>query len=465
MSPSTRDNWDGFSDDLLSTQRRNLRTERAQARLGDDIKKNIFQYIKNPTRVGIWRLQATWQPTGGISKPILDQIDPKIQRNEVANIKYENKVFRVRLKDREASIESTIKNKITFVIQLFKMLSLGDSSSDFLSGLSLENQILYSLMDVEAIKPAFSEAIDCFKEKIDIDDIDIKVQIDNFNKIKRGSFFLATSLKNSLLFKCFALFPEPLEDLRDFLLLAGKIKNPQIRHIFSPEEEVFEPYFPFVRLAHSGIDQDNRLQSLYQRAFEEYESQRYEICIAALGLIAEDYLTQVYETLFRDVAPKGKTLGQLYDSLHTEIKILYKKEPPQLSDLSVVYNEINDILKRIGGNHDDDLRQVLTLVRSLVNTIKNDRNYVSYHFKELQNREFQVSVFPKEIRSHINEIIRNRNAAAHKTRVPLGNYEALRTMYALVAFVMWWRDEVSAIDWRTGKLNIIDSFVKKSEPD
>ena len=90
--------------------------------------------------------------------------------------------------------------------------------------------------------------------------------------------------------------------------------------VFSPEEEVFEPYFPIVKLAYEAIDQDGRLRSHYVRAFEEYESNRYESCVNVLGLIAEDYLTQAYETLFRDVAPKGKTLGQLYDALHSEKK-------------------------------------------------------------------------------------------------------------------------------------------------
>ena len=52
---------------------------------------------------------------------------------------------------------------------------------------------------------------------------------------------------------------------------------------------------------------------------------------------------------------------------------------------------------------------------------------VNVSLKELhaRDRNAQLSVFPSYIRANMHELIRNRNAAAHKTRVPLGNYEAL----------------------------------------
>jgi hypothetical protein len=289
------------------------------------------------------------------------------------------------------------------------------------------------------------------------------IKQNKFSNIKHGQFLLGAPIEESDTLKCFSLSPEPLEDLQKFLGLVTKVSRPQLRLLFSPEEEVFEPYFPFVQLVYEGVDQDVRLRSQYERAFEEYQNRRFESCINALGLIAEDYLNQVYETLLRDVAPKGKKLGHLYDTLHSEIRSFYKKEPPQPADLNALYAEITDAFKVAGENNTEDVKRLLTMIRSMVGALKTERICNTHSLKDLQHKDNQISVFPLLIRNNLNELIRYRNAAAHKTRVPLGNYEALRTMYSLFAFVMWWLEELSLVNWRLERTDIIDAFIKKSE--
>jgi hypothetical protein len=69
---------------------------------------------------------------------------------------------------------------------------------------------------------------------------------------------------------------------------------------------------------------------------------------------------------------------------------------------------------------------------------------------------------PMRIRDNLNEVIRNRNAASHKTRVPLGNFEALRTLFCLTSFLIWWRHEKSTIDWSQDKLAALQSAIDRN---
>jgi hypothetical protein len=153
----------------------------------------------------------------------------------------------------------------------------------------------------------------------------------------------------------------------------------------------------------------------------------------------------------------------MYDTLHSEIRSLYKKDVPQPADFGAFYPEIANALSSAGENTTEDVKRMLIILRSLIGALKTERTCNTHALKDLQQRGSNIEIFPLIIRNNLNELIRYRNAAAHKTRVPLGNYEALRTMYSLVAFVMWWLEELSTINWRWEKSKIIDVFVKNAE--
>jgi len=436
---------------------------RRQKELEPSVYNSICEYLKNPTRVGIWRFQATWLPTGGISKAILDEIEPRIERDDEIEFQYGKQSVRIQLKARQAEIYLRVKNRISFIFELFKyMRRLENQSHDIGDVVSPDYNYIYEALDLDRLRQEFQNAYAYFVDKIDTPSLDTTVKKHELTRIKDGDFLLASAVDDGLI-RCFAISPDVIENLQTFLHLAGKTAGSQLRMIFSPEEEVFEPYFPFVRLTYKAFDPDGRLRSLYDRAFEEYEHGRFESCINALGLIAEDYLTQIYETLFRDVAPKGSTLGQLYDTLNSEVKALYKKVPPQSANLDEIYKEITVAMTNAGTDLTEDVKRLLGLVRTLVNAIRAERVCAQSSIKELQNRDknTNISIIPSYLRAIINELIRNRNAAAHKTRIPLGNYEALRTMYSLVALVMWWQGELALINWRSDKDTIIGALVAK----
>lgn len=444
-----------------------LRTTRLAEHRGTVLEPEVYNaicsYLQHPTRTGIWRLQGTWLPSEGLSKTILAELAPQIEGDEAIELQYGKQKINVRLKQKKEEIYDRVTNKISFILELFKYMRVVETQSHQLEDIaSPDYTYIYEALDLDRLRTTFKEAYDYFVTHIDTTSLDTSVKTHRLTRIKGGGFLLAGGVEKGTC-KCFAISPDVLEHLQQFLTLVGKIDSPQLRLIFSPEEEVFEPYFPFVKLTYRRFDPDSRLRGLYERAFNEYETQRYESCINAVGVIAEDYLTQIYETLLRDVAPKGLTLGQVYDALNNDVRALYKKQPPPPANLDDIYKELTGAMKEAGADPAGDVSRLLALVRTVVNALKAERTCTAAAIKELQLREkpSQLCVFPRYLRANITELIRNRNAAAHKTRIPLGNYEALRTMYSLVSVVMWWQAELALINWRADKEAIIDNLVKK----
>ncbi|WP_437567871.1 hypothetical protein [Sorangium sp. So ce542] len=423
---------------------------------------SIREYIKNPTRSGIWRLSANWERSGGVSSIVWEQLSAKVASNHPIAVQFKGQEIRLQPSSINTdNIKDVIENKITFLFELFKHLQPEDKDDIFAhSTLNYETQLILAAIDTDKIRTEFSKADEFYRQNIHSYGFSTSVRR-NRPTIIRDSFFLLAeppSFDGRLRF--LALSSQPLERLKTFLVLTGKISEPSLRKVFSPEEEVFEPYFNLVQASHSAISSDARLSPHFARAFTEYAAERYESSIGALGVIAEDYLTQVYETLLRDAPPRGKTLGQLYDCLHSEVRNLFRKAPPKSADLNELYGKVNEALKASASGSAEMTTIALVLIRDVINAIKLERASTQDAIRQMRDHDAQVTVFPPLIRANLNDLIRYRNAAAHKTRVPLGNYEALRALYSLVSFAMWWQESIEGIDWHASRDDIIAKFVK-----
>jgi hypothetical protein len=182
------------------------------------------------------------------------------------------------------------------------------------------------------------------------------------------------------------------------------------------------------------------------------------------SVIAEDYLTQVYETYLREPCPKGHTLGQIYDLLHYEIRDLTAPSREELKTLDPLYEEIQQIQQ----NKLTDPNQVIydrlsKLMRELITTIRADRRYFNQRIDDLHNRNQRGSIFRSQLRENLTELIRYRNAASHKTRIPLGNYEAVRSLYCLTSFLIWWRRTRDSTNWSNDRVLILKDALAYAE--
>lgn len=423
---------------------------------------SIREYIKNPTRTGIWHLSAQWERSSGISSAVWEQFLARTTSGEPIPLQFKGQQIRYRVSPTETNnIKDAIENKLTFLLELFKHLHPADNTTPISeNSTGFSTQLVLASIDTDRIRANFAEANDFYRQNIHNNNLNTNIRLGRPIKIQKSFFLLAEPTGSGGRIRCLALSSQPLERLKTFLALTGKISKPILRRVFSPEEEVFEPYFDLIRISHSTLSSDARLSPHFERAFAEYSAERYESSIGALGVIAEDYLTQVYETLLRDVPPRGKTLGQPYDSLHSEIRALFRKAPPKPADLNGLYERVNAALAMSTSGNNEMTTVTLGLIRDVISAIKSERASTQDTIRQMRDHDAQITIFPPIVRNNLNDLIRYRNAAAHKTRVPLGNYEALRALYSLVSFVMWWQEAIDGIDWHASRDDIISKFIK-----
>ena len=235
-----------------------------------------------------------------------------------------------------------------------------------------------------------------------------------------------------------------------------------ITPIFSPEEKVFTPYFSLLGETYSHFIDYENISRLFKKSIEEYRNGNYTYCVSTIGLIAEDYLTQIYETFFREICPKGLTLGQIYDSIHTNIqkKFIIKTVPnPEINPL---YDNINKLIDKDSDGDVNISIEILKISRDVLNYIREDKTHTMSTIESLEKKGVTYSVFPKYLKENINELIRYRNATSHKSRIPIGNYEALRTVYCCITLLMWWINEKNSMNWKDTQDIILQNSIERN---
>jgi len=230
------------------------------------------------------------------------------------------------------------------------------------------------------------------------------------------------------------------------------VENSKIERIFSPEEKLFSPYFEFLSGVFSYVILDERIEK-FSQALDYYRASDFTHSISTLGLMAEDYLTRIYVTLLREQCAPGMTLGQLNHTLHKRIVDIL--QPPKGALRSV-----DDIFAEIGKLEDcDTSSSYKAIYRNLLSLIVDDRAFFGKRIDELKKDSPKISPFPPRIRDNITELLEFRNAASHNTRVPLGEFEAVRTLYCLVSVVNWWQEFLENTDWTNDRNKILSDAV------
>jgi len=260
-----------------------------------------------------------------------------------------------------------------------------------------------------------------------------------------GKILLASAEKKSI------------EGLHAFYEASGVIQNSSIERIFSPEERLFYPYFDFLSGVFSYVIQDERAQN-FSQALDYYRAEDFTHCISTLGLVAEDYLTRIYVTLLREQCLPGMTLGQLNEAIHKRIIEILQPAKDVLLNLDELYSRVNGL-----ADNGAEVKDQKSIYRGLLNVIKEDRIFFNKRIDELTKNSPRISPFPCRVRDNIFELLRFRNAASHNTRVPLGEFEAVRTLYCLVSLVSWWQQCIVDTDWEKGREQIIAQVVENGK--
>jgi hypothetical protein len=161
------------------------------------------------------------------------------------------------------------------------------------------------------------------------------------------------------------------------------------------------------------------------------------------------------------VCQKGLTLGQIYDHIHSQISKRYGKKEESLSELKPIFDEIAKELKGVAANpRPRREKEMLSLLRKSLKVIQDDRSYFTKKVELFKDTPKRLSFFPVDIRENITDLIRYRNAVSHRTMIPIGSYEALRSVYCLISLVMWWCKEKERTNWDIDQDSILKQAIE-----
>jgi hypothetical protein len=421
----------------------------------------IHKYLENPIKEGVWFLNFQWINDGGISSDIEHEIENFVSKRRTNKVSRNNKQNRIpRIVNQIFSNEEELLNlrrNFSFIFDLFYYIYLNEIYIDY-SNL----QIIQALEDIDQIKNKYNDAYEIFKNEIYSDELYIIENKDRLFKIKNG-IIVQNQIDDGTFSFC-SLSYSPLEKLKDFLEKIGKIKDVDLRPEYSSEETVFTPYFSFLQMSYDHFIHDKKVKSYFKKAIREYKFENYDYCISTLGLIAEIYLIQVYETFYREAIPKKTTLGQTYDLINNKINNYFPSTDDQADDVKKLYSKLNSFLSEKSNLEGIKFNQeIIILMREILDFIKEDKKQTRLLINNANKNETQISLFPKYLQENINELIRHRNAISHNSRIQIGQYEAQRVVYCCITLIMWWRGEKEKIDWKDDKNIIIKETVKRNK--
>lgn len=445
--------------------KRNVHSGRSPSLNPDEIDK-ICKYLENPTKIGFWSLKGKWKTNEGISEYICSELINEFKDKDEIQIQSGRRQISLKEEDKE-EIFSRINNKMTFVFNIFTYLYYSENKPLKPVYFYRVDEIIYDMIDTQKLKEKYSDAYEYFKTNIYFEGFEPKIVVDTIIRIKDGLFILTDLSHESEKLSIISMDSSNLEKINIFLTKLGKVSDCKITPIFSPEETVFSPYFSLLGVAYPYFIDEENVKRLFEKSINEYRDGNHSYCVSTIGLIAEDYLTQIYETFYRDVCPKRLTLGQTFDLINNKLKQEFQVQSNHIPEINHLYGRIEKINKDlINGEESEIFKEILKLIREILYCIQKEKKYTRYLIenrqKKKENNSSNISVFPDYLTENVKELIRYRNATSHNSRIPIFNYEALRTVYCCITLVMWWINEKNKIDWEDDQETILKKSIERN---
>ena len=128
------------------------------------------------------------------------------------------------------------------------------------------------------------------------------------------------------------------------------------------------------------------------------------------------------------------TLGQMYDQIHIDMKqIISPKTKEQRQSSTDIFLEINNIDNNLKQTSVDvSQKESINILRKMLQYQVDQENILKDMIKEIKNPKSELSIFPKKIQNNFNDLLRYRNAISHKSKIPIGQFEAVLTFYCTV---------------------------------
>ncbi len=426
-------------------------------------KQKIVAYLENPVSCGLWHLRADWLMDSGISADLWAEVEKETSGKDVITIKSGKRERKIKASEEwKNGLREEVQVKLTFLFGLFDYLAKEDveeEEDEEQYGHDHEAvQLILDLIDLAGIRLKYADAIAFFKDKLLYPQFRPITSKQRPTKLKSGFFLLQKSPTKDGSLAAIAWFGAPLHDLKSFLTLVGKTANIEVMPFFSPEEEVFAPYFQLLDLCYETVVPQEHLQPSIQKAITNFTEGNYSDCVSAIGLASEDVLTQIYETLFREQLTKGLTLGQLIDELNNRAALKFKKKAESPPDMGALFPEIKAAVE----NPNLSVAQSVELLRKLLALTIESNKHCLNRIEKIGRPDPRYQIWTNATNYAVTELIRYRNAASHKSRIPIGPMECRRAAYSFVVLIRWWLNERSVINWNTTPDEIIRACVERN---
>lgn len=240
----------------------------------------IKRYIEAPTSEGYWRLTGTWKYDGAFTRYIyqanLKTLDPSQAKS--------NKRNSTRAAFHESEFVEQIASRLSPLLEVFAFARRLETTPG--ERLSLrDSSILRYISDIDwaDFRAVFKDANDIFVKEVYFDGFIPVFFIHGFARLAQGSVCALVGPADDSTVKFAASDQRSLQILGRFLEAAGQLESPIVDRVFSPEEDLFDPYFTFLSSVFSSVLPDHRLQLQIRRAFEQFENKDYLHCVSSLA--------------------------------------------------------------------------------------------------------------------------------------------------------------------------------------
>ena len=375
---------------LHYNNQRALRRHRKSVTYSENEIEVSKKYLANPISVGVWRLEAKWVFNDGISQDLIEAIKdktPKLRKNKK----------RISISEVEMQQLFDRTERLSFYIRLFTKLvrrhEATESLDDYIIRNKDEDELIFSMLDLDDFASKYKTALSYFEKNIHFSEITGSVGPAYMTRIKSGNFIgsigpsdIEESARRASRYnhlypvnrqkitkiELISLSDVPLEKIGRFFELLGKLTNVERYATFSPEEDLLAPYVQILKIMMPDVLQKETYSQLFTKMLDDHRSGNYTGCISTAGLIAEECMTQIYETLSRSPVPRKMTLGALKQQIG---KITETKTSKELTHDSVI-----GLLEKYKLETEQDITKLMHMSDKII------LSYITERYKKLDNK-------------------------------------------------------------------------------
>jgi len=392
-------------------------------------------------------MDAEWLPDEGITASIKSQFESSEDGKEHENY------LRHRL-ERSLSLTNDVKG----LLMLSNLLArTTEGKSDSIQPFE-ELTYRFGLADSSIIAKEYTQALVYFDKHIKSSSF-VADGRTSLLAIKSGCVLVSkgdTSDESPRHVSIVALERAPLDALQTLLELLGKIKNPEKYSVFSPEEELLEPYVDFLDSTLANIEMSQSVKQHFKKMIADYYDENFTGTVSTASLVAEECLSQIFETIARQPVPKNLTLGQLSQAIGTTAKEILSPKS------AAVYQTSKDALEKVKNLKiaKAPSSNMSAVAKVLVGYIDSTSNKLQDEWKELKDGNADYRVFPPIIKMNLEDVITYRNAAAHKSTDPIDSLKALKSIYGSLSLIVWWNNSRKTIDGSNPKKEVLEQLIE-----